>query len=75
MTFEEVLEQHKKEVVEALILFNEGHRVSKFLKEIEALRPEFYRFYQEGYESGRKGEKSKQSATGKDDYTWTGKYN
>ena len=50
-TFEQVLEQEKNELTEALILFGEGKRVNKALADLEMNRPEFYKFYEAGKQS------------------------
>ena len=50
-TFEQVLEQEKNELTEALILFGEGKRVRKALADLEMNRPEFYKFYEAGQQS------------------------
>lgn len=50
-TFEQVLDQEKKELTEALIVFGEGKRVSKALADLEMNRPEFYKFYEAGQQS------------------------
>lgn len=47
-SFEQVLEQEKNELTEALILFGEGKRVRKALADLEMNRPEFYKFYEAG---------------------------
>ena len=47
-TFEQVLDQEKNELTEALILFGEGKRVRKALVDLEMNRPEFYKFYEAG---------------------------
>ena len=51
ITFEQVLEQEKNELTEALILFGEGKRVNKALADLEMNRPEFYKFYEAGQQS------------------------
>ena len=51
ITFEQVLEQEKNELTEALILFGEGKRVNKALADLEMNRPEFYKFYEAGKQS------------------------
>ena len=51
ITFEQVLEQEKNELTEALILFGEGKRVRKALADLEMNRPEFYKFYEAGQQS------------------------
>ena len=43
-SFEQVLEQEKSGLTEALILFGEGKRVNKALADLEMNRPEFYKF-------------------------------
>ena len=48
ITFEQVLDQEKNELTEALILFGEGKRVRKALVDLEMNRPEFYKFYEAG---------------------------
>ena len=50
-SFEQVLEQEKNELTEALILFGEGKRVNKALTDLEMNRPEFYKFYEAGQQS------------------------
>ena len=50
-SFEQVLEQEKNELTEALILFGEGKRVNKALADLERNRPEFYKFYEAGKQS------------------------
>ena len=50
-SFEQVLEQEKNELTEALILFGEGKRVKKALADLEMNRPEFYKFYEAGKQS------------------------
>ena len=50
-SFEQVLEQEKNELTEALILFGEGKRVNKALADLEMNRPEFFKFYEAGYQS------------------------
>lgn len=50
-SFEQVLEQEKNELTEALILFGEGKRVRKALADLEMNRPEFYKFYEAGQQS------------------------
>lgn len=54
MTFEDVLDQYKKELTEALILFGERKRLTKILAEVEQKRPEYYLFYQAGKDSKQK---------------------
>ena len=51
ITFEQVLDQEKNELTEALILFGEGKRVNKALADLEMNRPEFYKFYEAGKQS------------------------
>ena len=51
ITFEQVLDQEKNELTEALILFGEGERVNKALADLEMNRPEFYKFYEAGQQS------------------------
>ena len=51
ITFEQVLDQEKNELTEALILFGEGKRVRKALADLEMNRPEFYKFYEAGQQS------------------------
>ena len=51
ITFEQVLDQEKNELTEALILFGEGKRVRKALADLEMNRPEFYKFYEAGKQS------------------------
>ena len=53
-SFEQVLEQEKNELTEALILFGEGKRVNKALADLEMNRPEFYKFYKAGQQSRQK---------------------
>ena len=50
-SFEQVLEQEKNELTEALILFGEGRQVRKALADLEMNRPEFYKFYEAGQRS------------------------
>ena len=50
-SFEQVLDQEKNELTEALILFGEGRRVRKALADLEMNRPEFYKFYGAGKQS------------------------
>ena len=50
-TFEQVLDQEKNELTEALILFGEGKRLNKVLADLENNKPEFYKFYQAGQQS------------------------
>ena len=50
-TFEQVLDQEKNELTEALILFGAGKRVKKALADLEMNRPEFYKFYEAGKQS------------------------
>lgn len=50
-SFEQVLDQEKNELTEALILFGEGKRVRKALADLEMNRPEFYKFYEAGQQS------------------------
>ena len=50
-SFEQVLDQEKNELTEALILFGEGKRVNKTLADLEMNRPEFYKFYEAGQQS------------------------
>ena len=50
-SFEQVLDQEKNELTEALILFGEGKRVNKALTDLEMNRPEFYKFYEAGQQS------------------------
>jgi hypothetical protein len=50
-SFEQVLDQEKNELTEALILFGEGKRLNKALADLEMNRPEFYRFYEAGQQS------------------------
>ena len=50
-SFEQVLDQEKNELTEALILFGEGKRVKKALADLEMNRPEFYKFYEAGKQS------------------------
>lgn len=54
MIFEDVLDQHKNDLTEALILFGEGKRLNKILMEVEQKRPEYYLFYQAGKDSKQK---------------------
>lgn len=54
ITFEQVLDQEKNELTEALILFGEGKRVNKALADLEMNRPEFYKFYEAGQQSRQK---------------------
>lgn len=51
ITFEQVLDQEKNELTEALILFGEGKRLNKALADLEMNRPEFYKFYEAGKQS------------------------
>mgnify|MGYP007102882537 CR=1 FL=1 len=51
ITFEQVLDQEKNELTEALILFGVGKRVNKALADLEMNRPEFYKFYEAGKQS------------------------
>ena len=51
ITFEQVLDQAKNELTEALILFGEGKRLNKALADLEMNRPEFYKFYEAGQQS------------------------
>lgn len=51
MNFEDVLDQEKNELTEALITFGEGKRVNKALADLEMNRPEFYKFYKAGQQS------------------------
>lgn len=51
MNFEDVLDQEKKELTEALIFFGEGKRVNKALVDLERNRPELYKFYTAGQQS------------------------
>lgn len=51
IAFEQVLDQEKNELTEALILFGEGKRVNKALADLEMNRPEFYKFYEAGKQS------------------------
>lgn len=53
-SFEQVLEQEKNELTEALILFGEEGRVNKALADLEMNRPEFYKFYEAGRQSRQK---------------------
>lgn len=48
MNFEDVLDKHKQELIEALVLFSEGKRINKTLVDLERNRPEFYKFYVAG---------------------------
>ena len=50
-TFEQVLDQEKNELTEALILFGEEKRANKALADLEMNRPEFYKFYEAGKQS------------------------
>ena len=50
-TFEQVLEQEKNELTEALILFGEGKRVKKALADVEINRQSFKSFYEAGQQS------------------------
>ena len=50
-SFEQVLNQEKNELTEALILFGEGERLNKALADLEMNRPEFYKFYEAGQQS------------------------
>ena len=50
-SFEQVLDQEKNELTEALILFGESKRVKKALVDLEMNRPEFYKFYEAGQQS------------------------
>lgn len=50
-SFEQVLNQEKNELTEALILFGEGKRLNKALADLEINRPEFYKFYEAGQQS------------------------
>lgn len=51
ITFEQVLDQEKNELTEALILFGEGKRLNKALADLEMNRPEFYKFYEAGQQA------------------------
>ena len=50
-TFEQVLDQEKNELTEALILFGEGERVNKALAGLEINRQSFKSFYEAGQQS------------------------
>ena len=50
-TFEQVLDQEKNELTEALILFGEGKRVNKALAGLEINRQSFKSFYEAGQQS------------------------
>ena len=50
-SFEQVLDQEKNELTEALILFGEGKRVRKALADLEMNRLDFYKFYEAGKQS------------------------
>ena len=51
MTFEDVLDQEKNELIEFFLLFGEGKRLNKALADLEMNRPEFYKFYEAGQQS------------------------
>ena len=51
ITFEQVLDQEKNELAEALILFGEGKRVNKALADLEMNRQSFKSFYEAGQQS------------------------
>ena len=51
IAFEQVLDQEKNELAEALILFGEGKRVNKALADLEMNRQSFKSFYEAGQKS------------------------
>ncbi|TCM62329.1 hypothetical protein EC844_12557 [Acinetobacter calcoaceticus] len=51
MSFEDILDKEKNNTAQALFSFGEGKRVGRALDELEANRPEFYRFYKAGQKS------------------------
>lgn len=51
MSFEDVLDKHKQDLIESLILFSEGKRINKVLVDLERNRPELYKFYEAGKQS------------------------
>ena len=51
MSFEDVLDQEKNELIESFLSFGEGKRLNKVLADLEMSRPEFYKFYQAGQQS------------------------
>lgn len=57
MSFEKVFDKHKEDLTQALLLFGEGVRVNKILVAEEMKRPEYYKFYEEGYEAGQRSKK------------------
>lgn len=48
MKFEDVLDHHKEELIEALVLFGEADRVNKAMIDVEHSRADFYKFYKAG---------------------------
>lgn len=51
MTFEDMLDQEKNELIEAFLVFGEGKRLNKVLADLEKNRPELYKFYTAGQQS------------------------
>ena len=51
MTFEDVVDQEKNELIEAFLVFGEGKRLNKVLVDLEKNRPELYKFYTAGQHS------------------------
>lgn len=58
MNFEKVFDEHKEELTQALVFFGEGVRVNKLLADEEVKRPEYYKFYEKGYEAGQQSRQS-----------------
>lgn len=51
MTFEDVLDQEKNELIESFLVFGEAKRLNKVLADLEKNRPELYKFYEAGQQS------------------------
>ena len=51
MTFEDVLDKEKNELIESFLVFGEGKRLNKVLADLEKNRAELYKFYQAGQQS------------------------
>lgn len=51
MTFEDMLDQEKNELIEAFLVLGEGKRLNKVLADLEKDRPELYKFYIAGQQS------------------------
>lgn len=51
MTFEDVLDKEKNELIESFLMFGEGKRLNKVLADLEKNRPDLYKFYQAGQQT------------------------